>query len=279
MDPIRLGVEQHYFSVYNQSTASTLNQSTLTVSGEEAHTWKVPLFIDGRVEWLGERRGSISHLSTDSPLIDSQVRGYYRVLYTLDQYRAIRHLLLTNHTAVPVAQRARLIEDAFTFARKGLLGFGTAFEMCEYLVEEREYMPLLVFNNHLQLFYLMMRNRVGIELTRVSCGCNVGRWKFQISTFLKLEGNDGSDLRNPFSIASVPRSALLVLDTTLSFKYIVSTDPPNNTSALGAARDPAGVQHVPALLLELSRLRLPGQTALRPTPRQMSPYHYRRWQQ
>uniref|UniRef100_A0A915NTH6 Aminopeptidase n=1 Tax=Meloidogyne floridensis TaxID=298350 RepID=A0A915NTH6_9BILA len=91
-------------------------------------SWKVPLFINGNTTNNGSE--DVIILERDSVI--------------LHRYQ--------------LASRARLLEDAFTIARTGLISFELAFKMSEYLVEEKEYLPLLVFNNHLQHLLLLLRN-------------------------------------------------------------------------------------------------------------------------
>jgi hypothetical protein len=65
-----------------------------------------------------------------------------------------------------LASRARLLEDSFTIARAGLLPFGQVLGLSEYLVRETEYLPFLVFNNHLQMSYLLLRNHPKTNLLK-----------------------------------------------------------------------------------------------------------------
>jgi len=66
-----------------------------------------------------------------------------------------------------VASRARLLEDSFTLARVGLYSYNQVLELSEYLMNETEYLPLLVFNNHVQLSYLMLRNHPRASMLKV----------------------------------------------------------------------------------------------------------------
>ncbi|KAF7637818.1 hypothetical protein Mgra_00002792 [Meloidogyne graminicola] len=91
-------------------------------------------------------------------IIDQKVHGYYRIQYEHETYKNIICNLLTNNTSINLASRARLLEDAFTFARIGLISYKLPLQMSEYLPKENEYLPLLIFNNHLQYIYLLLRN-------------------------------------------------------------------------------------------------------------------------
>uniref|UniRef100_A0A914MU83 Aminopeptidase n=1 Tax=Meloidogyne incognita TaxID=6306 RepID=A0A914MU83_MELIC len=125
-------------------------------------SWKVPLFINGNTTNNGSE--DVLILERDSvilpryQIVDPKAHGYYRIQYDPETYENIICTLLTNITFIDLASRARLLEDAFTIARTGLISFELAFRMSEYLVEEKEYLPLLVFNNHLQHLLLLLRN-------------------------------------------------------------------------------------------------------------------------
>nr|CAD2167433.1 unnamed protein product [Meloidogyne enterolobii] len=125
-------------------------------------SWKVPLFINGNTTNNGSE--DVLILERDSvilpryQIVDPKAHGYYRIQYDPETYENIICTLLTNMTFIDLASRARLLEDAFTIARTGLISFELAFRMSEYLVEEKEYLPLLVFNNHLQHLLLLLRN-------------------------------------------------------------------------------------------------------------------------
>ncbi|KAI3419126.1 hypothetical protein GPALN_006887 [Globodera pallida] len=129
--------------------------------------WKVPLFFDtpttNETLWLLEN-GPVN--VPRGVLIDSNAHGYYRIQYDNDTYRALICTLLTNHTQIELATRARLLEDAFTLARAGRLPFSLVLRMGEYLPAERSYLPFLVFNNHVQLVLLLLRNHPKIEIFR-----------------------------------------------------------------------------------------------------------------
>ncbi|CAK5081157.1 unnamed protein product [Meloidogyne enterolobii] len=125
-------------------------------------SWKVPLFINGNNTNNGSE--DVLILERDSvilpryQIVDPKAHGYYRIQYDPETYENIICTLFTNMTFINLASRARLLEDAFTIARTGLISFELAFRMSEYLVEEKEYLPLLVFNNHLQHLLLLLRN-------------------------------------------------------------------------------------------------------------------------
>jgi aminopeptidase N len=43
--------------------------------------------------------------------------------------------------AIPPVNRAQLLDDALNLARAGVLHYGTALELAEYLVKEADYFP------------------------------------------------------------------------------------------------------------------------------------------
>uniref|UniRef100_A0A1I8BFL5 Peptidase_M1 domain-containing protein n=1 Tax=Meloidogyne hapla TaxID=6305 RepID=A0A1I8BFL5_MELHA len=134
--------------------------------------WKVPLFINRKTNGKTENSKEVLILERESvilpryQIVDPKAHGYYRIQYDPETYENIICTLLTNMTSIDLASRARLLEDAFTIARTGLISFELAFKMSEYLTDETEYLPLLVFNNHLQHILLLLRNHQKSYLIR-----------------------------------------------------------------------------------------------------------------
>ncbi|CAL8262787.1 unnamed protein product [Merluccius merluccius] len=81
--------------------------------------------------------------------------GYYRVNYDQGNWDRLLKVLITNHTALPVINRAQLIDDAFNLARAKVIPTILALETTKYLKIEREYMPWDSALGNLDFFYLM----------------------------------------------------------------------------------------------------------------------------
>lgn len=67
--------------------------------------------------------------------------GFYRVNYTDDMWTAIIQALRDNHTKFSPADRANLIDDAFTLNEAGMLRATVPLKLSPYLVKEKDYLP------------------------------------------------------------------------------------------------------------------------------------------
>lgn len=75
--------------------------------------------------------------------------NYYRVFYDKTNLLHIKSALkMTNHSGIPPANRAQLIDDLFNFARVAMLDYEDVFHFLGYLVHETDYLPWhTVFSN------------------------------------------------------------------------------------------------------------------------------------
>ncbi|CAH0561852.1 unnamed protein product [Brassicogethes aeneus] len=76
--------------------------------------------------------------------------GFYRVMYDDDMWQNLINLLKNHHTALSAADRASLLDDAFTLCRAGLLNASVPLEMSLYLYKERDYVPWATAMDHFQ---------------------------------------------------------------------------------------------------------------------------------
>lgn len=53
----------------------------------------------------------------DTLIVNTDSRGFYRVMYSKKTLENINKLLLTNHESISTRTRARIIDDAFTSAQ------------------------------------------------------------------------------------------------------------------------------------------------------------------
>ncbi|RLU25456.1 hypothetical protein DMN91_001612 [Ooceraea biroi] len=67
--------------------------------------------------------------------------GFYRVNYPKEMWTSIIKTLMKNHTVFSAADRASLIDDAFSLCDAGELDASTPLELSLYLVNERDYAP------------------------------------------------------------------------------------------------------------------------------------------
>lgn len=76
-------------------------------------------------------------------IVNLQQSNYHRVFYEaplLDRLR--KAFMASNHSGIPVLNRAHVVDDLFTYGRIGLLGYDKVFQFLEYLAGETEYIPL-----------------------------------------------------------------------------------------------------------------------------------------
>ena len=69
------------------------------------------------------------------------IAGYYRVNYDSRNWQMLTKQLMDNHTAIPVINRAQIMNDALNLAEAGQLDYETAFNLTRYLDRETEYVP------------------------------------------------------------------------------------------------------------------------------------------
>ena len=67
--------------------------------------------------------------------------GYYRVKYDNTNFHLILEQLRKDHKAIPVGNRAQLIDDYLNIARASLIPYTDALDLTAYLDKERDYVP------------------------------------------------------------------------------------------------------------------------------------------
>ncbi|KAG8233571.1 hypothetical protein J437_LFUL012935 [Ladona fulva] len=81
--------------------------------------------------------------------VDQQ--GFYRVMYEPPElWDALVNAILKNHTAFAPADRASILDDAFTLCRAGLVGATLPLKLSLYLLKERDLVPWSTALEHLQ---------------------------------------------------------------------------------------------------------------------------------
>ncbi|XP_064918395.1 glutamyl aminopeptidase [Columba livia] len=67
--------------------------------------------------------------------------GFYRVNYDSQSWATLSTLLVNNHSDFSAADRAGILDDAFSLARPGLLNYSVPLELTKYLINETDYLP------------------------------------------------------------------------------------------------------------------------------------------
>lgn len=127
------------------------------------YTWFVPIkWIKTGVEqqpyWLLQKTGTHNPMRVsgrDWVLVNTNVSGYYRVNYDLDNWDRLLTLLTSNHRVLPVINRAQIIDDAFNLARAKIINTTLALRSTKYLSKERDYIPWESALRNLEYFILM----------------------------------------------------------------------------------------------------------------------------
>ncbi|NXI92152.1 AMPE aminopeptidase, partial [Psophia crepitans] len=67
--------------------------------------------------------------------------GFYRVNYDSENWARLSTLLVRNHTDFSAADRAGILDDAFSLARPGLVNYSVPLNLTKYLRNETDYLP------------------------------------------------------------------------------------------------------------------------------------------
>ncbi|CAL8246251.1 unnamed protein product [Lota lota] len=88
-------------------------------------------------------------------LANTNVSGYFRVNYDLENWERLLLLLHTDHQAIPIINRAQLLDDAFNLARAKVINTTLALRTTSYLSKERDYIPWASALSNLNYYFLM----------------------------------------------------------------------------------------------------------------------------
>ncbi|XP_068131340.1 aminopeptidase N-like isoform X2 [Hyperolius riggenbachi] len=113
------------------------------------YIWKVPityLSSSGHTSnwWLLQRTDTHNDFKVtgnDWILVNINVTGYYRVNYDDGNWNRLLQQLNTDFSAIPVINRAQIIDDAFNLVRAKLIPTTRALETTKFLSKEVEYTP------------------------------------------------------------------------------------------------------------------------------------------
>ncbi|XP_054590252.2 alanyl (membrane) aminopeptidase b, tandem duplicate 1 [Nothobranchius furzeri] len=153
------------------TTAGTVSQqhflldsnAVVTTQSKFNYQWIVPIRwmktkAPQNIFWLQEKSVSVEDMKVggaDWVLANLHVVGYYRVNYDQNNWERLLGVLSTDHKAIPMINRAQLVDDAFNLARAKIISTVLALRTTKYLKNEREYMPWKSALNNLEFFYLM----------------------------------------------------------------------------------------------------------------------------
>ncbi|KAH8293817.1 hypothetical protein KR054_004930, partial [Drosophila jambulina] len=97
----------------------------------------VKLYFEEPIDWI---------------VLNLRQSNYQRVLYDPTLMSALQVALsASNHSGIPVENRAQIIDDLFNFARVGYLDYAEVFEFLEYLSGELDYVPWYAVYENLNL--------------------------------------------------------------------------------------------------------------------------------
>lgn len=97
-------------------------------------------------------------------VFNKQQRGYYRVHYSDNNWRALSFALNSDdYTRIHVMNRAQLIDDAFALAIGGYVDYNLAFDIVKYLNREDDFFPWYTAYRYLNSMYTIF----GIKNQRV----------------------------------------------------------------------------------------------------------------
>ncbi|XP_040896382.1 aminopeptidase N-like [Toxotes jaculatrix] len=133
------------------------------------YTWFVPIKwmktgVEQQQYWLLQKTDTNSLMRVsgeDWVLANTNVSGYFRVNYDLDNWNRLLSLLDSNHQTLSVINRAQIIDDAFNLARAKMISTTLALTTTRYLSKERDYIPWESALRNLE-YYILMFDRTGV---------------------------------------------------------------------------------------------------------------------
>ncbi|XP_062922332.1 alanyl (membrane) aminopeptidase b, tandem duplicate 1 [Mobula hypostoma] len=123
--------------------------SKVTRPSEFNYEWHVPIQwmksnSVSSLTWLMKKEDTKPEMIStgeDWVLANIDVVGYYRVNYDDRNWDNLIKQLRTDHTVLPILNRAQIIADSFNLARAGYRRTTLALNTTTYLQKEREYIP------------------------------------------------------------------------------------------------------------------------------------------
>ncbi|XP_056135374.1 aminopeptidase N-like [Lampris incognitus] len=133
------------------------------------YTWFVPIKwmkrgVEQKQYWLLHKTDTHNPMRAsgeDWVLANTNVSGYFRVNYDPENWERLLHLLNSNHQALPVINRAQILDDAFNLARAKVISTTLALRTTKYLFNERDYIPWESALRNLR-YYILMFDRTEV---------------------------------------------------------------------------------------------------------------------
>ncbi|XP_053320874.1 aminopeptidase N-like isoform X2 [Spea bombifrons] len=137
-------------------------ESVVTRPSEFNYEWIVPISYSksnssGKL-WLESSSEIFNEFKTTGSewlLANINVTGYYRVNYDDGNWDRLIRQLESNHLAIPVINRAQIIDDAFNLARAKYINTTRALDTTRYISNDTEYMPWQAMFSSLSYFTQM----------------------------------------------------------------------------------------------------------------------------
>ncbi|CAJ1048730.1 aminopeptidase N-like [Xyrichtys novacula] len=133
------------------------------------YSWYVPIKwmktgVEQQQYWLLQKTDTNSEMrvsGSDWVLLNTNVSGYFRVNYDLDNWDRLLSLLNNNHQALSVGNRAQIIDDAFNLARAKIINTTLALRTTKYLSKDRDFIPWESALRNLN-YYILMFDRTEV---------------------------------------------------------------------------------------------------------------------
>ncbi|XP_059837127.1 aminopeptidase N-like [Hypanus sabinus] len=158
-------VSQQHFLLYGLSTVSS--PSRFRYSWYIPVTWQLNTSLQDMI-WINRtRQVYVSQLVVRDQtwvLANINAVGVYRVNYDDDNWDRLLIQLMRNRDAIPVINRAQLIDDAFSLARGQHVRITRALETTRYLHTETESLPWDTLRTHLDFMELVLRENPAYNL-------------------------------------------------------------------------------------------------------------------
>nr|XP_055031932.1 aminopeptidase N [Misgurnus anguillicaudatus] len=137
------------------------SQAVVDRKSEFNYEWFVPIkwMKQGQVQdqvWLLQKSAIHKPMKVSQNewvLANLHVSGYFRVNYDPENWERLLSQLESNHQAIPVVNRAQLLDDAFNLARASIINITFALRTTKYLMHEQEYIPWEAAVRNLNYFF------------------------------------------------------------------------------------------------------------------------------
>ncbi|XP_041650601.1 aminopeptidase N-like isoform X2 [Cheilinus undulatus] len=140
-------------------------ESSVMVESPYNYEWPIPVrtmkagVVQQKIWWMRSKEATNSFMSSilSWVLANVNVTGYYRVNYDAANWERLFIQLCRNHQAIPVLNRAQLLDDAFSLARAQLVSVIHPLRFMGYInFDEVDYIPWQTTLNNLHYYYLML---------------------------------------------------------------------------------------------------------------------------